>query len=101
MNGASTSQDPSKDIDDHGPWYLTLDAIHQSPSHQFFVRKYGSVEKARTRLGKKLKQQLPHADSCCRRCCWMMRAACTTGNLYTIAKVSSTSHFYGRGRSDF
>ena len=32
-----------------GPWYLSLEEVEQSPSRQYFVTKYGSVEKARSR----------------------------------------------------
>ena len=31
------------------PWYLTADQIEASPSREYFVRKYGSVERARIR----------------------------------------------------
>ena len=31
------------------PWYLTAEMIESSPSRQYFVRKYGSVERARSR----------------------------------------------------
>jgi hypothetical protein len=31
------------------PWYMSLEDIEESPSRQYFVQKYGSVEKARIR----------------------------------------------------
>lgn len=31
------------------PWYLTAEQIEASPSRQYFIRKYGSEEKARSR----------------------------------------------------
>lgn len=50
MSGASSSHELNQeDIDDQSPWYLSLDAIQGSPSHQFFTRKYGSVEKGRSK----------------------------------------------------
>ena len=32
-----------------GPWYLNSEQIENSPSRQYYVRKYGTVERARTR----------------------------------------------------
>ena len=32
-----------------GPWYLNPEQIENSPSRQYYVRKYGTVERARTR----------------------------------------------------
>jgi len=31
------------------PWYLSSEQVENSPSMQYFVRKYGSVERARSR----------------------------------------------------
>jgi len=31
------------------PWYLTAEEIENSPSRAYFVKKYGSVERARSR----------------------------------------------------
>jgi hypothetical protein len=47
MNGASSSRDiPTERA---APWYLSLEQIDHSPSRSYFVKKYGSVEKARMR----------------------------------------------------
>ena len=40
---------PSVPTEAAPPWYLTAEQINNSPSQQYFVRKYGSVEKARSR----------------------------------------------------
>ena len=32
-----------------GPWYLMKEQVENSPSQQYFARKYGSVERARIR----------------------------------------------------
>ena len=36
-------------LSENSAWYLTAEQIDNSPSRQYFVRKYGSVERARTK----------------------------------------------------
>ena len=42
-------QPPAMPAEGAAPWYLTAEHIEDSPSRQYFIRKYGSVERARIR----------------------------------------------------
>lgn len=40
---------PLAESDQPSPWYQTAEVLDESPSRAYFVRKYGSVERARSR----------------------------------------------------
>ena len=47
-NGASSSEN-GMPTERAAPWYLPLEAVENSPSKDYFIRKHGSAEKARSR----------------------------------------------------